>query len=292
MLLGILLFFVFVGVLFLFLAGDDEPVIEKPKQKTGYYDHNNKYYDSFDAYLRERNAEIEKEREREREKIRRDSESRYQSSYEKWRTDYQSSRHESEYEKWKRERYKREEDKSDINNKVDKLFNLIVKDFSNNPYHDKIQSLGSSYSIISFNYKFENGFRFTLNDKDIRVYNRDGENISSYRLGDSYHLKFLKLILEIKQKAQHRSNNYRTYTEYDFNSKFNDYKKEYKKEQPKEEPKVKTTGNPRLDKINEKIVLREEQLRKMKSNDPERQALVNELETYKNVAKKMKSKIK
>ena len=49
MLLGILLFFVFVGVLFLFLAGDDEPVIEKPKQKTGYYDHNNKYYDSFDA---------------------------------------------------------------------------------------------------------------------------------------------------------------------------------------------------------------------------------------------------
>ena len=279
MLLGILLFFVFVGVLFLFLAGDDEPVIEKPKQKTGYYDHNNK----------ERN---EREREREREKIRRDAESRYQSSYEKWRTEYDSSRHESDYEKWKRERYKRQEDKSDINNKVDKLFNLIVKDFTNNPYHDKIQSLGSSYSIISFNYKFENGFRFTLNDKDIRVYNRDGENISSYRLGDSYHLKFLKLILEIKQKAQHRSNNYRTYTEYDFNSKFNDYKKEYKKEQPKEEPKVKTTGNPRLDKINEKIVLREEQLRKMKSNDPERQALVNELETYKNVAKKMKSKIK
>jgi hypothetical protein len=219
MLLGILLFFVFVGVLFLFLAGD--------------------------------------------------------------------------YEKWKRERYKREEDKSDNNSKVDKIFNLIVKDFSNNPYHDKIQSLGSSYSIISFNYKFENGFRFNLNDKDIRVYNRDGENISSYRLGDSHHLKFLKLILEIKQKAQHRSNrNYRTYTEYDFNSKFNDYKKEYKREQPKEEPKVKTTGNLRLDKINEKIVLREEQLRKMKANDPERQALVNELETYKNVAKKMKSKIK
>ena len=268
MLLGILIFFFFVGVLFLFFAGD-EPLIEKPKQKTGYYDHNNKYYDSFDAYLRERNAENEK-----------------------WRTEYESSRHESEYEKWKRERYKREEDKSDINNKVDKLFNLIVKDFSNNPYHDKIQSLGSSYSIISFNYKFENGFRFTLNDKDIRVYNRDGENISSYRLGDSYHLKFLKLILEIKQKAQHRSNNYRTYTEYDFNSKFNDYKKEYKREQPKEEPKVKTTGNPRLDKINEKIILREEQLRKMKANDPERQALVNELETYKNVAKKMKSKIK
>ena len=292
MLLGILLFFVFVGVLFLFFAGD-EPVIEKPKQKTGYYDHNNKYYESFDAYLRERNAERDREREKEREKIRRDAESRYQSSYEKWRTEYDSSRHDSEYEKWKRERYKREEDKSDINNKVDKLFNLIVKDFTNNPYNDKIESLGSSSSIISFIYKFENGFKFTLNDKEIRVYNRGNENISSYRLGDTYHLKFLKLILEIKQKAQHRSNrNYRTYTEYDFNSKYNDYKKEYKRDQPKEEPNVKSTGNPRLDKINEKIVLREEQLRKMKANDPERQALVNELETYKNVAKKMKSKIK
>ena len=98
----------------------------------------------------------------------------------------------------------------------------------------------------------------------------------------------------MKQKSQHRfsERNHRTYSEYDFNSKFNDYKREYKKEKPKEEPKVKSTGNPRLDKINEKIVLRKEQLRKMKANDPERQALVNELETYKNVAKKMKSKIK
>lgn len=286
----ILTLFVFLGFLFLIFAlnGSNEPVIEEEtKQKTGYYEHNNKYYDSFDTYLRERNAE--RDREREREKIRRDAESRYQYSYEKWRKNMKVLVMNQTMKKWKRERYK---DKSDNNSKVDKIFNLIVKDFSNNPYHDKIQSIGSSHSI-SFNYKFENGFRFTLNDKDIRVYNRDGENISSYRLGDLYHLKFLKLILEIKQKAQHRfsERNYRTYTEYDFNSKFNDYKKEYKKEQPKE-PKVKSTGNPRLDKINEKIVLREEQLRKMKANDPERQALVNELETYKNVAKKMKAKIK
>ena len=99
MLLGILLFFFFVGIdlpskfrrVLVFFAGD-EPVIEKPKQK-------------------------DKETDRER--------ARYESSsYEKWRKQYESSRHDSEYE-----RYKREEDKSDINNKVDKLFNLIVKDF-------------------------------------------------------------------------------------------------------------------------------------------------------------------
>jgi hypothetical protein len=175
-----------------------------------------------------------------------------------------------------RERRDREREKYETNNRVDKIFDLLVKDFSNNPYHDKLESLGSSYSIISFQYKFENGFRFTLNDKEIRVYNRNGENISSYRLGEVYHLKFLKLILEMKQKAQHRFKD-------DFNSKYNDYKRE--------EPKVKSTGNPRLDKINEKIHLREEQLRKMKKNDSERPALENELNTYKNIAKKIKSKL-
>ena len=194
------------------------------------------------------------------------------------------NRYQSDYESWKRKQYKTE-----TNSKVDKIFDLLVKDFSNNPYHDKLESLGSSYSIISFQYKFENGFRFTLNDKKIKVYDRNGENISSYRLGDIYHLKFLKLILEMKEKAQHRfkERNYRTYSEYDFNSKYNDYKRE----QPKEEPKVKSTGNIRLDKINEKILLREEQLRKMKKNDPERPALENELNTYKNIAKKIKSKL-
>lgn len=170
----------------------------------------------------------------------------------------------------------------DENNKVDKIFDLLVKDFSNNPYHDKLSSLGSSYDIarfseiirISFTYKFENGFKFTLNNKEIRVYNRNSENISYYRLDDLYHLKFLKLILEMKEKAQHR------------------FKEKYKGEKPKEDTKSKSTGNPRLDKINEKIILREEQLKKLKRNDPERSALENELNTYRNISKKIKSKTK
>lgn len=288
MLEGFLLFFVLLGVFFLFLSGNDEPVIEKPKEKSkdrfdeGYYDENNKYYDSFNSYLNQKRWEREEKAERERRERERER-ARYQSSYENWREDYERSRYQSE-----------SKDKNETNNKIDKLFDLLVKDFSNNPYYDKLESLGSSYSIISFKYKFENGFKFTLNDKEVRVYNRIGENISSYRLGDLHHLKFLKLILEMKQKAQHRfsERNYRTYSEYDFNSKYDEYKREYKREKPKEEPKVKSTGNPRLDKINEKIVLREEQLRKMKANDPERSALENELNTYKNIAKKMKSKIK
>jgi DNA-directed RNA polymerase subunit H (RpoH/RPB5) len=89
--------------------------------------------------------------------------------------------------------------------------------------------------------------------------------------------------LEINQKSKSRYNqNSRQY-----------YKREYYGEQKvKEEPKVKSTGNPRLDKILEKIKLREDQLSKMSKNDPDRPSLINELETYKNVANKMKSKTK
>jgi len=269
--LTFLLIVLILSIISIYFAFTDDKVDEKytdfgTKQRSddGYYDENNKYYDSYNSYLNQRRWERE-ERER--------------------------NRYQSDNESWKRKQSERE-DKDETNRKVDKLFNLLVKDFSNNPYYDKLESLVSSYSIILFKYKFENGFKFTLNDREVRVYNRIGENISSYRLGDLYHLKFLKLILEMKQKAQHRSSerNY-TYSEYDFNSKYDEYKREYKREKPKEEPKVKS-GNPRLDKINEKIVLREEQLRKMKANDPERSALENELNTYKNIAKKMKSKIK
>jgi hypothetical protein len=248
------------SIISIYFAFTDDKVDEKytdfgTKERfdEGYYDENNKYYDSYNSYLNQRRWERE-ERER--------------------------TRYQSDYESWKRKQSERE-NKSETNSKVDKIFDLLVKDFSNNPYHDKLISLGSSYDIISFTYKFENGFKFTLNDKEIRIYNRNGENISSYRLGDLYHLKFLKLILEMKEKSQHRFKD-------NFNSKYNDYKRE----QPKEEPKVKSTGNIRLDKINEKILLREEQLRKMKNNDPERPALENELNTYKNIAKKIKSKIK
>jgi hypothetical protein len=168
--------------------------------------------------------------------------------------------------------------KEESNNKIDKLFNLLLKDFINNPYSDKHQSSTNTSFTISFTYKFENGYIFTLNDREIRVYNRSSENISSYKLNDIYYVKFLKLILEIKENSYNRN----------YNSKYN----QYKREQTNEDSTDKKSGNTRLDKINEKITLREEQLRKMKKNDPERPALENELNTYKNIAEKMKSKTK
>jgi DNA-directed RNA polymerase subunit H (RpoH/RPB5) len=115
----------------------------------------------------------------------------------------------------------------------------------------------------------------------ISIYDRNNRSISSYTLSPHYYKIFLELVLEINQKSKSRYNqNSRQY-----------YKRDYQ-QKVKEEPKVKSTGNQRLDKILEKIKLREDQLSKMSKNDPNRSSLINELETYKNVANKMKSKIK
>lgn len=173
-------------------------------------------------------------------------------------------------------------DKSTNHSKIEKIFNLIVKDFNNSPYNDKyeIQSI-SSFDYISFIYKFDNGYSFKMISDCISIYDRNNRSISSYTLSPHYYKIFLELVLEINQKSKSRYNqNSRQY-----------YKRDYE-QKVKEEPKVKSTGNLRLDKILEKIKLREDQLSKMSKNDPDRPSLINELETYKNVANKMKSKIK
>jgi hypothetical protein len=85
--------------------------------------------------------------------------------------------------------------------------------------------------------------------------------------------------------------NQRTYSQSDYDRAKRKYDEYRDFTEPKPEPKVEKSGNPKLDKILEKIKLREEQLSKMRSNDPERSSLQNELNTYKNIANKMKSKI-
>jgi hypothetical protein len=108
----------------------------------------------------------------------------------------------------------------------------------------------------------------------------NGQALNSFTINDMQSYQLMKKINELIDRSVNR--NQRTYNN------------EYRQEPPKTkaEPKPETTGNPKLDKILEKIKLRKEQLAKMKSNDPERAALVNELKTYENVANKMKSKVK
>jgi len=176
-------------------------------------------------------------------------------------------------------------DKSaDNERKLEKIINLMVKDFNNSPYKDKfkVSQFTSSWFFI---YWFNNGYKITMSDDFIILYNSNGESINYFSINQMQSYQIMKKINELIDRSVDR--NYRTYNEYDYQKKYNDYRKE-----TKTEPKTETTGNPKLDKILEKIKLRKEQLAKMKSNDPERAALVNELKTYENVANKMKSKAK
>jgi hypothetical protein len=163
--------------------------------------------------------------------------------------------------------------------KLEKIINLMIKDFNNSPYKDKFnvsQYRGSWFFI----YKFNNGYKLTMSNSYLMLEKSNGQALNSFTINDMQSYQLMKKINELIDRSVNR--NQRTYNN------------EYRQEPPKTkaEPKPETTGNPKLDKILEKIKLRKEQLAKMKSNDPERAALVNELKTYENVANKMKSKVK
>jgi Txe/YoeB family toxin of Txe-Axe toxin-antitoxin module len=163
--------------------------------------------------------------------------------------------------------------------KLEKIINLMIKDFNNSPYKDKfnVSQYRGSWLFI---YKFNNGYNLTISDHYILLEKSNGQVLNSFVINDMQSYQLMKKINELIDRSVNR--NQRTYN--------NEYRQEPPK--PKVEPKPETTGNLKLDKILEKIKLRKEQLAKMKSNDPERTALVNELKTYENVANKMKSKAK
>ncbi len=176
-------------------------------------------------------------------------------------------------------------DSKEKEKKFEKIFNLLIKDFNNSPYKDKFITKNISDGIY-FLYTFNNGYRVSMYNEYLVLNKANGEELNSFSLDSVQTIQMYRLINEIIDKAVNR--NHRTYNEYDYQKKYN----EYRQEQPKPKAKPETTGNPKLDKILEKIKLRKEQLAKMKSNDPERAALLNELKTYENVANKMKSKVK
>jgi hypothetical protein len=190
-------------------------------------------------------------------------------------------------DEYNHEKYNHE--KSSKNEKtLEKIINLMIKDFNNSPYDDKITvyKITSWYFLI---YNFNNGYRITLNGDFFILYNSKGETINTFYVNQMQSYQIIELANEFKKKSVGR--NYRTYDDSWRSKKYSEYN-EYKKEQTKAGPKKETTGNLKLDKILEKIKLRKEQLVKMKSNDPDRLSLVNELKTYENVANKMKSKLK
>ena len=192
-------------------------------------------------------------------------------------------------EKKSYERYNNEYRWDNNQRKFEKILNLVIKDFNNSPYSHKY-SARSINGGVHFTYNFNNGYKLNLVDEYLFLSKQNGEMINSFNLDSIQVIELYRLINKIIDRTESQ----RTYSNSDYERakrKYDEYQKESDNSRTKSEPKVESTGNPKLDKILEKIKLREEQLRKMKSNDTERSALENELNTYKNIANKMKSKI-
>lgn len=203
-----------------------------------------------------------------------------------------------EEKKKEKEQKKKEEKKSYYDNeyrwkdnqrKFEKILNLVIKDFNNSPYSHKYRAI-SINGGVNFTYNFNNGYKLNLVDEYLFLSKQNGEMINSFNLDSIQVIELYRLINKIIDRTEYQ----RTHSNSDYERakrKYDEYQRESDNSRTKSEPKVESTGNPKLDKILEKIKLREEQLRKMKSNDTERSALENELNTYKNIANKMKSKI-
>ena len=200
--------------------------------------------------------------------------------------------------KERRTKEKKKEEKKSYNNeyrwnnnqkKFEKILNLVIKDFNNSPYSHKYKAITINNSV-QFTYNFNNGYKLNLVDEYLFLSKQNGEMINSFNLDSIKVIELYRLINKIIDRTESQ----RTYSNSDYERakrKYDEYQKESDNSRTKSEPKVESTGNQKLDKILEKIKLREEQLRKMKSNDSERSALENELKTYKNIANKMKYKI-
>lgn len=195
--------------------------------------------------------------------------------FDKWKKDStDKERREREAEQKKKSEQQR------IENELNDLFNRVVRDFQNNPWSDKFDTptVGGK---TTFKYRFENGWTFEMKDNEISY--TDDKYRHGYTVGLIWRKKFVQLANEIIAKGKRRP----------ASSSGNSGQGYQKKSEPfRETPK---TGNPQRDKyntLNDKIKLREDQLRKMKPNDPDRTALENELNAYKRVRDKMKKEYK
>lgn len=189
-------------------------------------------------------------------------------------------------DQWERERREREakQKKADEQEKIERelndLFNRIVRDFQNNPWSDKFDTptVGGK---TTFKYKFENGWTFEMNGNEI-IYT-DDKYRHGYTVGLIWRNKFVKLANEINAKGKRRPTSSSRKSGHDYQKKSEPFR---------ETPKTGNTQRDKYNLLNDKIKLREEQLRKMKPNDPDRIGLENELSNYKRVRDKIKKEHK
>lgn len=187
-----------------------------------------------------------------------------------------------------------------------KIIKLMKKDFSGSHSKEKLRSItfneeGNLYQrnkwmgdkLVHDGYQFSNGYLavfISANGKRrLFVLDRNHNINIDIKIDKKTYNKLKDLIDDFRAEAEIYEYYERAWErERTWERKYDQYNQNQRTYPGTEKPK--TSGNPKLDKLEEKIKLREEQLAKMPRNSPERAALVNELEAYKRAADRLRKK--
>jgi hypothetical protein len=182
-------------------------------------------------------------------------------SFEKWISD----------EKIREEEKKRNQDR--IREEIEDILDRIREDFIRYPSKHKWK-----YNAFTFFYYFKNGDELKFSDDKV-VYTTES-SIITYTIGHTTKIKFNDIFEWIYYRTK-EDDYYNSYSRGGKSSGSNNKGSNTKTNDPNRE---------RYNKLKETIRLREEQLNKMRGNDPERPPLENELNNYKLALERMRKK--
>jgi len=229
-------------------------------------------WDRFDKWLPGHEL-----REREKEKKRREDEKKEREEREKLNQEKRKRSQEQE-----QERRKRAQEAQRVNNEIDSLYKLMIKDFSQSPYSDKI-STPIVNGETAFHYIFE----------DNRIVKIEGNKIywlkTIYTIPFSIKERFVELANEMIRKVKNRPGGSKNRSSSNSGSSSGSTGSSGSKDRKS------NTGHPKeplYNVLKSTIKQREEQLNKMSKNDPNRVSLENELNSAKDKLKAMKDKYK
>lgn len=248
--------------------------VKKGILKKEYFD----IFMEFESWYSNERSREEREQEEKRERDR-----KY--AREKAEAEYRRERERREREKKMQDEERQKKKKADdIERDLNILYRNFVNDFNSAPYNDKFDTPLKG-GETSFEYRFENGNTILIYGKNLIFTDVISGFRTSYTLSLLWANIFIKKANEIIHSAVTRKGRSYSQSQKSSQSSQNSY---VHKETPK-------TGDPIRDKynlLNDKIRLREEQLKGMDKNNPDRESLENELKSYKKVRDRIKQQNK
>lgn len=180
------------------------------------------------------------------------------------------------FDEWRKDLENKQQQKQKLKRELYDLYIRLIEDWNSSPYLDKISSVRQSNSKVKIIYTFEDGDTLIMKDNKIKYHLRNSAKI--YTVGLFYKNKFVHVLNKMMNNGGNRPN-----------------KGGYKSKSKSKSTNNKYSSHPKgklYHSLLDTIIQREEQLRNMSKNDPDRKAFENELKVAKDKLENLKSKYK